>query len=178
MWLKRSTAQNIVIGGGAGAFPPVIGWAAVTGNTPVDAWLLFGHDLPLDAAALLGAVAARAQGIRQGRRADAAGHARRCRVTRHQILVYTLVLVPVSLLPLATGLGGWIYGATALGLGGVFLAYALRLLRSNAGDASATGADMKLAKTTFVFSILYLFALFGAVLVEHAAGLHFPLTGV
>jgi protoheme IX farnesyltransferase len=85
--------------------------------------------------------------------------------------------VPVSLLPLATGLGGWIYGAAALGLGATFIAYAVRLTRSKAGDPDAEGADMKLAKNTFVFSILYLFALFGAVLVEHAAGLHFPLVG-
>ena len=85
--------------------------------------------------------------------------------------------MPVSLLPVATGLGGWIYGAVALGLGAVFLAYAVRLVRSTAGDAEAQGADMKLAKTTFVFSIFYLFALFAAVMVEHGAGLHFPLMG-
>jgi protoheme IX farnesyltransferase len=100
------------------------------------------------------------------------------KATRTQILLYTVLLIPVSLAPLATGLGGWIYGAVASALGAVFLAYAVRLTRSKAGDADAAGADMKLAKSTFVFSILYLFALFGAVLVEHGAGLWFPLGAV
>ncbi|HAY06558.1 MAG TPA: protoheme IX farnesyltransferase, partial [Hyphomonas sp.] len=99
------------------------------------------------------------------------------KATRTQILLYTALLVVVSMAPLATGLGGWIYGAVAAALGAVFLAYAVRLTRSKAGDEDAPGADMKLAKTTFVFSILYLFALFGAVLVEHGAGLWFPLVG-
>jgi len=177
MWLKRATPQNIVIGGGAGAFPPVIGWAAVTGNMPLDAWILFAiiffwtpphfWALSLLAHKEYAKVSVPMLPVTHG-----------AKVTRQQILIYTLVLVPVSLLPLATGLGGWIYGAAALGLGATFLAYAVRLIRSNAGDANAAGADMKLAKNTFVFSILYLFALFGAVLVEHAAGLHFPLTGL
>ncbi len=176
MWLKRATPQNIVIGGGAGAFPPVIGWAAVTGNMPVDAWILFAiiffwtpphfWALSLLAHKEYAKVSVPMLPVTHGAKA-----------TRTQILLYTLLLVPVSLLPVATGLGGWIYGAVALGLGAVFLAYAVRLVRSTAGDADAQGADMKLAKTTFVFSIFYLFALFAAVMVEHGAGLHFPLMG-
>ncbi len=177
MWLKRATPHNIVIGGGAGAFPPVIGWAAVTGNMPLDAWILFGiiflwtpphfWALSLLAHKEYAKVSVPMLPVTHG-----------AKVTRTQIVLYTLLLVPFSLLPLATGLGGWIYGAAALGLGGTFIAYTLRLARSNAGDANAAGPAMKLAKGTFVFSILYLFALFGAVLVEHAAGLHFPLVGV
>lgn len=176
MWLKRATPHNIVIGGGAGAFPPVIGWAAVTGNMPLDAWILFGiiflwtpphfWALSLLAHKEYAKVSVPMLPVTHG-----------AKVTRTQIVIYTLVLVPFSLLPLATGLGGWIYGAAATGLGLTFIAYTLRLARSNAGDANAAGPDMKLAKGTFVFSILYLFALFGAVLVEHAAGLHFPLVG-
>jgi protoheme IX farnesyltransferase len=176
MWLKRATPQNIVIGGGAGAFPPVIGWAAVTGNMPLDAWILFAiiffwtpphfWALSLLAHKEYAKVSVPMLPVTHGTKA-----------TRLQILIYTLVLVPVTLLPLWTGLGGWIYAIAATGLGAVFLAYAIRLLRSHAGDDEAPGADMKLAKTTFVFSIFYLFALFGAVLVEHGAGLHFPLTG-
>lgn len=176
MVLKRRTAQNIVIGGAAGAFPPVIGWVAVTGNMPLDAWILFAiiffwtpphfWALSLLAHKEYAKVSVPMLPVTHGARA-----------TRLQILLYTLVLVAVSLTPLATGLGGWIYGVAAAGLGLGFLVYAIRLIRSRAGDADAPGADMKLAKSTFVYSILYLFALFGAVLVEHAAGLHFPLTG-
>jgi heme o synthase len=176
MVLKRRTAQNIVIGGAAGAFPPVIGWAAVTGNMPLDAWILFAiiffwtpphfWALSLLAHKEYAKVSVPMLPVTHGARA-----------TRLQILLYTLVLVAVSLTPLATGLGGWIYGVAAAGLGLGFLAYAIRLIRSRSGDADAPGADMKLAKSTFVYSILYLFTLFGAVLVEHAAGLHFPLTG-
>lgn len=176
MWLKRATPQNIVIGGGAGAFPPVIGWAAVTGNMPLDAWILFAiiffwtpphfWALSLLAHKEYAKVSVPMLPVTHG-----------AKVTRTQILIYTLVLIPVTLLPLWTGLGGWIYAAAAAGLGAVFLAYAVRLIRSRAGDDNAPGADMKLAKSTFIFSIFYLFALFGAVLVEHGAGLYFPLTG-
>lgn len=176
MWLKRATPQNIVIGGGAGAFPPVIGWAAVTGNVPVDAWILFAiiffwtpphfWALSLLAHKEYAKVSVPMLPVTHG-----------AKVTRSQILIYTLVLIPVTLLPLWTGLGGWIYAAAAAGLGAVFLSYAVRLIRSQAGDDDAPGADTKLARSTFIFSIFYLFALFGAVLVEHGAGLYFPLTG-
>ncbi|PKP80039.1 MAG: protoheme IX farnesyltransferase [Alphaproteobacteria bacterium HGW-Alphaproteobacteria-18] len=176
MVLKRRTAQNIVIGGAAGAFPPVIGWAAVTGNTPLDAWILFAiiffwtpphfWALSLLAHKEYAKVSVPMLPVTHGTKA-----------TRLQIILYTVVLVAVSLAPLATGLGGWIYGAVATLLGLVFLAFSVALLRSKAGDDGAPGADMKLARNTFLFSILYLFALFGAVLVEHAAGLHFPVIG-
>lgn len=176
MVLKRRTAQNIVIGGAAGAFPPVIGWAAVTGNMPLDAWILFAiiffwtpphfWALSLLAHKEYAKVSVPMLPVTHGAKA-----------TRLQILLYTVVLVAVSLTPLATGLGGWIYGVAASLLGAGFLAYAVRLIRSRAGDTDAQGVDMKLAKATFIYSIAYLFALFGVVLVEHAAGLHFPLTG-
>lgn len=176
MVLKRRTAQNIVIGGAAGAFPPVIGWAAVTGNTPLDAWILFAiiffwtpphfWALSLLAHKEYAKVSVPMLPVTHGAKA-----------TRLQILLYTVVLVAVSLAPLATGLGGWVYGAIAAGLGLVFLGYSAALLRSKAGDDGAPAGDMKLARNTFLFSILYLFALFGAVLVEHAAGLHFPVFG-
>ena len=176
MWLKRSTPQNIVIGGGAGAFPPVIGWAAVTGNTPLDAWILFAiiffwtpphfWALSLLAHKEYAKVSVPMLPVTHGAKA-----------TRLQIFLYTVVLAAVSLAPLATGLGGWVYAVSAGLLGLVFLAYAARLLVSKAGDDGAPGKDMKLARNTFIFSILYLFALFGAVLAEHAAGLHYPVFG-
>lgn len=176
MVLKRRTAQNIVIGGAAGAFPPVIGWAAVTGNTPLDAWILFAiiffwtpphfWALSLLAHKEYAKVSVPMLPVTHGAKA-----------TRLQILLYTVVLVAVSLTPVLTGLGGWIYGVAAAALGLVFFVFAAALLRSKAGDDGAPGADMKLARNTFLFSILYLFALFGAVLVEHAAGLYFPVFG-
>ncbi len=176
MWLKRSTPQNIVIGGGAGAFPPVIGWAAATGNMPVDAWILFAiiffwtpphfWALSLLAHREYAKVAVPMLPVTHGARA-----------TRHQIFLYTLVLVAVSLTPLLTGLGGQLYAASAILLGAVFIYHAVVLLRSGAGDPEAAPADMKKARMTFAFSILYLFALFGAVLAEHAAGLYRSLPG-
>lgn len=176
MWLKRATPQNIVIGGAAGAFPPVIGWAAVTGSAPLDAWMLFAVTffwtpphfwaLSLLAHKEYAKVSVPMLPVTHG-----------AKVTRLQIFLYTLLLVPISLAPLATGLGGWVYGITTGLLGLIFLYYSARILRSHAGDDGAPAADMKLARTTFLFSILYLFAVFGAVLVEHAAGLYYPVLG-
>jgi heme o synthase len=175
MWLKRSTAQNIVIGGAAGAFPPVIGWAAVTGNTPLDAWILFGliflwtppHFWALS---LWTAKEYARAGVPMLPVSKGAAE------TRRQILVYTLIAAPFGLAPVATGLGGWIYLAVA-SLGGVaFLYGAVRVFFSRAGDDDAR-RDLRHAHLLFGISILYLFALFGALLVERALPLHFAVTG-
>lgn len=176
IWLKRSTPQNIVIGGGAGAFPPVIGWAAVTGSMPLDAWILFGiiflwtpphfWALSLLAHREYAKVSVPMLPVTHGARA-----------TRHQIVIYTLLLVLISMAPVLTGLGGALYAATAAVLGLAFTFLSVRLLWSRAGEEGATGADMKQARTTFAFSIFYLFGLFGAILAEHAGGLYLPLTG-
>ncbi|MDP3493223.1 MAG: heme o synthase [Hyphomonadaceae bacterium] len=171
MWLKRSTAQNIVIGGAAGAFPPVIGWAAATGSAPVDAWILFGLIFlwtPPHFWAL--ALWTQKEYARAG--VPMLPVARGSAETRRQILIYTLVVAPFGLMPVATGLGGWIYLVTAA-LGGVaFLWYAIRVFMSRAGDADAP-ADMRHAKAMFGVSILYLFALFAALLIERVLPLHF-----
>jgi protoheme IX farnesyltransferase len=155
MWLKRSTPQNIVIGGGAGAFPPVIGWAAVTGNTPLDAWILFAITFFWTPTAFLGAEPAGAFGIRKGRRADAAGDAW-CESD------------PAADADLYSRAGGGLDGAAGdrawrldlwrgdrrvLNL--AFLYFAVRVWRSHAGDDGAPGADQKLARSMFLFSILY-----------------------
>ncbi|CUS56044.1 MULTISPECIES: heme o synthase [unclassified Hyphomonas] len=176
MWLKRSTPQNIVIGGGAGAFPPVIGWAAVTGNTPVDAWILFAI-IFFWTPPHFWALSLLAHGEYEKAGVPMLPVTHGAKATRNQILLYTILLVPIALLPVATGLGGWIYGLVTLALGLVFLAYAVRVWRSKAGDAGASAADMKLARGMFFFSILYLFLVFAALIVEHAAGLHFPVGG-
>lgn len=174
MWLKRLTPQNIVIGGGAGAFPPVIGWAAVTGTAPLDAWLLFAiiffwtppHFWALS---LLAHKEYRKAGVPMLPVTHGA------KATRRQILAYTVLLVLLSFLPVATGLGGWLYFAAAAVLGAVFLAHGVRVLRSKAGEANAGPSDHRAAGRMFAFSILYLFVLFAAVLAEHGVGLYAPV---
>jgi protoheme IX farnesyltransferase len=177
MWLKRSTPQNIVIGGGAGAFPPVIGWAAVTGNTPLDAWILFAITFfwtPPHFWAL--SLLAHSEYEKAGVPMLPVTHG--AKATRLQMLIYTVVLAAVSMMPLVTGLGGWIYGVVTGVLNLAFLYFAVRVWRSHAGDNGAPGADQKLARSMFLFSILYLFLVFAALIVEHAAGLHFPVGGL
>lgn len=175
MLLKRRTPHNIVIGGAAGAFPPVIGWAAVTGSTPLDAWILFAIIFfwtPPHFWAL--SLLAYKEYEKAGVPMLPVTHG--AKATRLQILIYTLLLLPLGLAPVLTGLGGWIYAVTATFLGLAFVRGALVLFRSKAGDAEAKGADMKSAKGLFAFSILYLFVLFGALLVEHSIpGLFFPV---
>ncbi|TMJ03536.1 MAG: protoheme IX farnesyltransferase [Alphaproteobacteria bacterium] len=161
MWLKRSTPQNIVIGGAAGAFPPMIGWAAVTGDitlapvlmfliiffwTPPHFWalgLLKSDDYARAKVPMLPVVAG----------PDA---------TRRQILIYSLILAPVGLAPAVAGFAGLIYGAVALACGAVFVRLAWRVYRDRAGAAAATAA-----KRLFAFSLLYVFVLFAALLADN-----------
>lgn len=160
MWLKRSTAQNIVIGGAAGAFPPMIGWAAVTGGVSIESFLLFliifiwtpphfwalalvkSEDYARAGVPMLPVVAG----------PDA---------TRLQILLYTLVLVPTGLSPLAIGLGGVLYAGVAVIGGAGMLWLAIEIYRKREGKP-AIAACWRM----FGFSILYLFGLFAAILAE------------
>jgi protoheme IX farnesyltransferase len=181
--LKRRTPQNIVIGGAAGAFPPVIGWAAATGEAPWQAWLLFAiiflwtppHSWAL---ALYSAGDYARAGI------PMMPVARGAKSTRLQILVYSLVFVPVAVAPGLLGLGGVLYLAVSISGGLAFLFLAVRLWRSRAGDqpdkAEAVGREAALydvrveakpARNLFAFSILYLMALFAALLVESITAL-------
>lgn len=172
MVLKRRTAQNIVVGGAAGAFPPVIGWAAVTGSTPLDAWILFAiiffwtppHFWALS---LVAHKEYEKAGVPMLPVTSGA------RVTRWQIMLYTVLLTPVALAPVVTELGGWIYAAVATVLSVAFLWFAVKVLKSNAGNADAGVPERKLAMRMFAFSIFYLFALFAVLILEHGAGLHY-----
>src|SRR5271154_3963788 len=161
MWLKRRTPQNIVIGGLAGALPPAVVWAAASGTAPLNAWLMvaiifFWTPPHFWALSLTTGDDYERAGVPM--LPVAKGEA----ATRLQILLYSLVLVPLALAPAFTGLGGVAYLAIAA-LGGIaFVALAGRLF------ATKDRAD---AKRLFGFSILYLFALFAALLVEHLAGL-------
>lgn len=177
MVLKRRTVQNIVIGGAAGAFPPVIGWAAVTGTTPLDAWILFAiiffwtppHFWALS---LVAHKEYEKAGVPMLPVIEGSG------ATRRQIFAYTLVLLPIGLLPVLTGLGGWVYVIVAATLGAVFLFLAFKILRSQAGEAEAGAGERKLALGTFAFSIAYLFALFGVIIIERGFNLFFPVGGI
>ncbi|MBL8663540.1 MAG: protoheme IX farnesyltransferase [Candidatus Odyssella sp.] len=160
-WLKRRTPQNIVIGGAAGAFPPMIGWAAVTGDVtlaPVVLFLLVFMWTPPHFWALAL--------YRAGDYAKAgvpmlpvvAGE----RETRRQILIYTILLAPVALAPAYIGLSGPVYGAAAAALSAGFLAHAWRVVVDRRDLA---------AKRMFGFSIAYLFGLFAMLVVDRALGL-------
>jgi protoheme IX farnesyltransferase len=161
MWLKRSTPQNIVIGGAAGAFPPMIGWAAVTGDVSLAPFLMFliifvwtpPHFWALS---LLRADDYARAGVPMLPVVSGFGE------TRKQILIYTLVLAPVGLAPSVFGFAGLIYGATALICGAVMLHLAWRVYRDRSGAQAVSSA-----KRLFAFSLLYVFVLFSALLVDH-----------
>jgi protoheme IX farnesyltransferase len=165
IWLKRSTPQNIVIGGAAGAIPPLVGWAAVTGRLDLTALSLFlviffwtpPHFWAL--AQVISGDYARAgvpmmPNVKGGDR------------TRLEILAYTLLLVAVALAPWPLGVGGRLYAALAIAAGLAMVHFAWRVYRIREG-AEANRAAMRL----FGFSIVYLFLLFAALVAEHGLGL-------
>jgi heme o synthase len=162
MWLKRSTPQNIVIGGAAGAFPPMIGWAAVTGDVSLDSFLLFliifmwtpPHFWAL---ALYRARDYEAAGVPMLPVVSGPGE------TRRQILLYSALLAPLACAPAITGLGGAVYAIVSVVLGIAFVALAVDVWRKTDGAAGD-----KAAKRLFAFSILYLFLLFAVLLAEHS----------
>jgi protoheme IX farnesyltransferase len=172
MWLKRATPQNIVIGGAAGAFPPMIGEAVVTGDFGLTSIVLFAiiflwtppHFWAL--ALVKSADYARA-GIPM--LPNVAGPA----ATRRQIVAYTLVLAPVAVLPALMGFGGVIYLAVSVTTGLMMIALSLRVLKVTEGDAA-----YKAAYQLFGFSILYLFLLFAVLLAENGLGLMWALPKV
>jgi heme o synthase len=159
MWLKRRTPQNIVIGGAAGAFPPVIGWAAVTGDVTAEPLVLFAIVFvwtPPHFWAL--SLWAHADYERVGVPMLPVTHG--ARETRRQVLLYTLLLVPLTLLPFALGFAGWGYLAAALALGGMFLRHAWAVWRDRQDEAGRSLTGDRPAKRAFRFSLLYLALLF------------------
>lgn len=174
MWLKRSTPHNIVIGGAAGAFPPVIGWAAVTGTFPLEAWALFlivfmwtpPHFWALS-------LVANSEYKKAGVPMLPVTHG--AKETRKQIVIYSFVLFAVSLIPAALGTGGWIYTAVTVPAGLAFLVLAIRLAGTTAGDPEAGEAERKQALGLFAYSILYLTLVFATLIIEHGTGLYVAL---
>jgi len=161
IWLKRRTPQNIVIGGAAGAFPPVIGWAAATGDatllpillftliflwTPPHFWalsLFVRSDYAAAGVPMLPVVSG-------------------ARVTRQHVALYTLPMAAAAVAPWPLGLAGAIYGVAAAALSAVFLLFALQVLANRATEPDA----MKPEKRLFAYSIFYLFAVFGALVLD------------
>ena len=169
MWLKRRTPQNIVIGGAAGAFPPVIGWAAVTGSVDLVPLILFAivfvwtppHFWSL---ALFANADYRRAGVPM--LPVVAG----ARETRRQIVLYTLLLVPLSLAPWLIGFSGLVYGLAAIVLGVGFLLGVWRVATDRQDASGVSLTNDAPARAAFKYSILYLFALFAALAVDRLAG--------
>jgi heme o synthase len=161
VWLKRSTPQNIVIGGAAGALPPIIGWTAATGSLAIEPILLFliiffwtpphfwalslyrREDYARAGVPMLPVVAGEQE-------------------TRRQILLYTLILAPLGVLPFLLGYAGPVYGVTAAATGAIMIALGLRVRKER--------ARYNASKQLFAFSILYLFLLFAMLLVDRMSG--------
>ncbi len=182
MVLKRRTPHNIVIGGAAGAFPPMIGWVAATGTVDINAAILFGI-IFLWTPPHFWALALYKAGDYEKAGVPMLPVVEGAKTTRHQIMIYALALGAIALAPVFTGLGGVLYGLVAGLLSLAFFTLSLRVLRSQAGEGGAKaadgGADLyevrkgdKAARDLFGFSILYLFALFAALLAEHGLGLY------
>ena len=166
MWLKRSTPQNIVIGGAAGALPPVVGCVAACGHVTLDSLILFALIFMWTpphfwALALVKARDYERAGVPM--MPNAKGPDR----TRLEILVYTLLLAPIGVLPWISGAAGRLYGATAIALSLPLIGFAWRVYRVRTG-LEANKAAMRM----FGFTILYLFALFGLIVVEQTFGLN------
>jgi protoheme IX farnesyltransferase len=164
VWLKPRTPQNIVIGGGAGAFPPLIGWVAVTGDItlmPVLLFLIIFMWTPPHFWALALFVQIDYAKVGIPMMPVVAGE----RSTRHQIAAYAVALLPVTLAPWWIGGAGLIYGVSALALGLVFVFLSIKVgIRT-----SVPGDGMLPEKRLFGFSILYLFVLFGMLVVDRLA---------
>src|SRR5271156_659797 len=165
MWLKRWTPQNIVIGGAAGALPPVVGYAAASGAVTLDSLLLFAIIFVWTpphfwALALVKSRDYERAGVPMMPNVKGPSH------TRLEILVYTLVLAPLGVAPWLTGLGGRLYGAAAVVAGLGMVVMAVRVYRTREGVA-ANRAAMQL----FGYSIVYLFVLVALLIVEHGFGL-------
>ena len=167
VWLKPRTPQNIVIGGGAGAFPPLIGWVAVTGDItvmPVLLFLIIFVWTPPHFWALALFVQTDYANVGIPMMPVVAG----VKSTRYQILGYSVVLLPLTLVPWFIGGAGNLYGISALVLSAVFLWYAIEVgLRTTQPDDK-----MKPEKRLFAYSIFYLFILFGALVVDRYATLY------
>ena len=158
MWLKRSTPQNIVIGGAAGAFPPMIGWACMTGDIALFPILLFAIIFLWTPPHFWALSLFACEDYKKAGIPMLPAVAGEC-TTKWQMLAYTLVLLPVTLLPSMLGYSGWIYGISALLLSSFFIFTAIRVLNDD---------THKSARLMFGYSVFYLFAIFLALMIDAA----------
>ena len=161
VWLKRRTAQNIVIGGAAGAFPPLIGWVAATGRIELLPVLLFATIFlwtPPHFWALSLFVRSDYAAANVPMMPVVAGIS----ATRRQIAAYSVIMAAAAIAPWPLGLTGWIYGIAAAGLGVIFVAFGFAVARNTATEPKQMGPEKRL----FAFSILYLFILFAALVAD------------
>lgn len=166
MWLKRSTPQNIVIGGAAGAFPPLIGWTSVTGSLDLFPIILFSitffwtpphfWSLALYACKDYGRAGIPMLPVVKG-----------ARYTRWQILIYTIILAIVTLLPVYLGYTSYIYMGTAIILNAGFIYMAVKVLLEKQTSEGLSLNNDKAARYSFRFSLIYLFFLFFALIIDH-----------
>ncbi len=164
MWLKRSTPQNIVIGGAAGAVPPMIGWAAATGTVSLESFVMFLIIFMWTPPHFWALALVRARDYeRAGVPMLPVTHGPD--ETRRQILIYSLILAPLGMAPAVLGFGGMLYTVIASILGAFFVVFAFDCYRIREGEE----AD-RAAKHLFAYSVLYLFLLFAVLLVEHGFG--------
>ncbi len=174
MWLKRSTPQNIVIGGAAGAFPPMIGWAAVTGDVTVNSVLLF-MIIFIWTPPHFWALALYKTGDYGKVGIPMMPNVKGPKSTRNQIMAYSVLLAAIAIAPIFTGLAGNLYAAFAVLLNVGFLALAFKVWTSRAGEIADSADEASLyevksgdraARNLFAYSIIYLFATFGVLAAE------------
>jgi heme o synthase len=165
MWLKRWTPQNIVIGGAAGAVPPMIGWAAATGTVSIESFVMFLIIFVWTPPHFWALALIRARDYeRAGVPMLPVTHGPDA--TRRQILIYSLILAPLGMAPAVLSFGGMLYTVVASILGAFFIVFAVDCYRIREGEAAE-----RAAKHLFAYSILYLFVLFAVILVEQGFGL-------
>ncbi|HEY8564171.1 MAG TPA: heme o synthase [Beijerinckiaceae bacterium] len=172
MWLKRSTAQNIVIGGAAGALPPIVGQAAVSGGVGLESLVLF-LVIFLWTPPHFWALALLKSGDYERAGIPMLPNVKGADATRTQILAYTLALVPVGLAPAALGFGGVAYLVVGIPASAAMLALAVQVYRLREGEPAA-----RAAQHLFGFSILYLLLLFAVLLAEQSFGLYRPVAAL
>lgn len=159
VWLKRRTPQNIVIGGAAGAVPPLVGWAAVTGSLDTTAWLMFAIVF-MWTPPHFWALAVLIRDEYAASDVPMLPVVRGVASTTRQILVYSVLMTATTLIPVATGAFGWIYACSALVLGGAFIAMAAMLARN---------PERSVALRTYLYSLSYLAILFVMMVVDSSA---------
>ena len=170
IWLKRWTPQNIVIGGAAGAFPPMIGWAVATSGISLESILMFSL-IFLWTPPHFWALALFMRDDYENARVPMLTVTHGRRSTRNHIFFYTILLALFALFTSFTALGGWVFLGTSIALNSIFVVMAFNIWMRD--DSDAEGDDFKVERRFFRYSLIYLFLQFGSVLVDHGLGTNF-----